>query len=171
MCPKNSPVELRYEHRFTDEHLRPLLLPVESHSTSPAARCGLILPSPRPLSLATFCPAHLCYSHSLLAGSPKPHAQNPPGGGFPGGAVVESLPANAGDTGSSPGLGRSHMPRSGWAREPRLLSMRVWSLCSETREAAIVRGPRTAMKSGPRLPQLEKALAQKRRPNTAKKIN
>ena len=33
-------------------------------------------------------------------------------GGFPGGAVVESLPANAGDTGSCPGLGRSHMPRS-----------------------------------------------------------
>ena len=32
--------------------------------------------------------------------------------GFPGGAVAESLPANAGDTGSSPGLGRSHMPRS-----------------------------------------------------------
>ena len=39
-------------------------------------------------------------------------------GGFPGGAVVESLPANAGDTGSSPGLGRYHMPRSNWAREP-----------------------------------------------------
>ena len=32
--------------------------------------------------------------------------------GFPGGAVVENLPADAGDTGSSPGLGRSHMPRS-----------------------------------------------------------
>ena len=32
--------------------------------------------------------------------------------GFPGGAVVENLPVNAGDTGSSPGLGRSHMPRS-----------------------------------------------------------
>ena len=32
--------------------------------------------------------------------------------GFPGGAVVESLPASAGDTGSSPGLGRSHMPRA-----------------------------------------------------------
>ena len=32
--------------------------------------------------------------------------------GFPGGAVVEDLPADAGDTGSSPGLGRSHMPRS-----------------------------------------------------------
>ena len=37
-----------------------------------------------------------------------------------------------------------------------------------TREAAIVRGPRTTMKNGPCLPQLEKALAQKRRPNTAK---
>ena len=90
-------------------------------------------------------------------------------GGLPWWRSVENLLANAGDTGSSPGLGRSHMPRSIWAREPRLLSLRVWSLCSVTREAAIVRGPRTAMKSGPRLPQLEKTLAQKRRPNTAKK--
>ena len=89
-------------------------------------------------------------------------------GGFPGGSVVENLPANAGDTGSSPGLGRSHMPRSNQASEPQLLSLRIWSLCSATRETTIVRGPRTAMKSGPRLPQLEKALAQKRRPNTAK---
>ena len=48
--------------------------------------------------------------------------------GFPGGAVVENLPANARDTGSSPGLGRSHMPRSSWAREPQLLSLRIWSL-------------------------------------------
>ena len=81
--------------------------------------------------------------------------------------MVENLPANAGDTGSSPGLGRSHMPQSSWAREPQLLSLRVWSLCSPT-----VRGLRTAMKSVPRLPQLEKALAQKRRPNAAiNKIN
>ena len=87
--------------------------------------------------------------------------------GFPGGAVVESLPADAGDTSSSPGLGGSRMPRSGWAHEPRLLSLRVWSLCSTTREAVVVGGPRAAMRSGPRLPQLEKALAQKRRPNTA----
>ena len=70
-------------------------------------------------------------------------------GGFPGGAVVEGLPANAGDTGSSPGLGGSHMPRSGWAREPQLLSLRVWSLCPATGGAAMVTGPRTAMKSGP----------------------
>ena len=32
--------------------------------------------------------------------------------GFPGGAVVKNPPANAGDTGASPGLGRSHMPQS-----------------------------------------------------------
>ena len=60
--------------------------------------------------------------------------------GFPGGAVVESLPAGAGDKGSSPGLGGSHMPRSSWARGPQLLSLRVWSLCSATREVAMVRG-------------------------------
>ena len=86
--------------------------------------------------------------------------------------MVENLPANAGDTGSSPGLGRSHMLQSSWARGPQLLSLRIWSLCSVTGEAATVRGPRTTMKSGPRLPQLEKALAQKQRPNTAiNKIN
>ena len=33
-------------------------------------------------------------------------------GGFPGGAVVENLPANAGDTGSNPSLGGSHIPQS-----------------------------------------------------------
>ena len=41
--------------------------------------------------------------------------------GFPGGVVVENLPANAGDTGSSPGLGRSHMLWSNEARVPQLL--------------------------------------------------
>ena len=32
--------------------------------------------------------------------------------GFPGGTVVKNPPANAGDTGLSPGPGRSHMPQS-----------------------------------------------------------
>ena len=41
--------------------------------------------------------------------------------GFPGGAVVKNPPANAGDTGSSPGPGRSHMPRSNKACKPQLL--------------------------------------------------
>ena len=31
---------------------------------------------------------------------------------FPGGTVVKNPPANAGDTGSSPGPGRSHVPWS-----------------------------------------------------------
>ena len=32
--------------------------------------------------------------------------------GLPCGTVVKNLPTNAGDMGSSPGLGRSHMPWS-----------------------------------------------------------
>ena len=44
--------------------------------------------------------------------------------GFPGGAVVRNPPANAGDMGSSPGPGRSHMPRSNEAPAPQLLSLR-----------------------------------------------
>ena len=32
--------------------------------------------------------------------------------GFPGGTVVKNPPANAGDMGSNPSPGRSHMPRS-----------------------------------------------------------
>ena len=44
--------------------------------------------------------------------------------GFPGGAVVKNPPANAGDMGSSPGPGGSHMLRSNEARAPQLLSLR-----------------------------------------------
>ena len=42
---------------------------------------------------------------------------------FPGGAVVKNLPANAGDTSSIPGPGRSHMLQSNQARVPQLLSL------------------------------------------------
>ena len=49
----------------------------------------------------------LSSSNSIIKG-----VQNTIHRGFPGGAAVENLPANAGDTGLSPGLGRSHMPRS-----------------------------------------------------------
>ena len=66
--------------------------------------------------------------------------------GFPGGAVVESPPADAGDTGSCPRPGRSHMPRSGWAHEPWPLGLCVRSLCSATGEVTAVTGPRTANK-------------------------
>ena len=84
--------------------------------------------------------------------------------------MVENLPANAGDTGSSPGLGRSH--------EPQMLNLRIRILCPAMGGAVLVRGPhtavksgpRTTMKSGPRLPQLEKALARNEDP-TQLKIN
>ena len=42
----------------------------------------------------------------------KQNVKKEPGEGFPGSAVVENLPANAGDMGSSPGAGGSHMPQS-----------------------------------------------------------
>ena len=43
---------------------------------------------------------------------------------FPGGAVVKNPPANVGDMGSIPGLGRSHVTRSNKAHAPQLLSLR-----------------------------------------------
>ena len=85
--------------------------------------------------------------------------------------MVGSLPASAGDAGSGPGLGGFRVPQSDWAHEPQLLSLCIWSLCPATGEAAAVRGPHTAMRGGPRLPQLEKVLAQKQRPNAAKNKN
>ena len=39
----------------------------------------------------------------------------------PGSAVVNNLPANAGDTGLTPGPGRSHMPWGKWAHAVQLL--------------------------------------------------
>ena len=47
--------------------------------------------------------------------------------------MVKNPPANAGDAGSIPGPGRSHMPRSNWAREPQLLR-----LCSGAREPQLL---------------------------------
>ena len=38
--------------------------------------------------------------------------------------MVKNPPANAGDTGSSPGPGRSHMLQSNYAHAPQLLSLR-----------------------------------------------
>ena len=58
----------------------------------------------------------ICLSHFVLKNIVPPlgslRYQTITLGDFPGGAVVKNSPANAGDTGSSPGPGRSHMPRS-----------------------------------------------------------
>ena len=71
--------------------------------------------------------------------------------GFPGGTVVKNLPANAGDTGSSPGPGRFHMPRSNKAPVPQLLSLR-----STAREPQLL-SPRatTTEACGPRVHALQ----------------
>ena len=87
--------------------------------------------------------------------------------GFPGGAVVERPPVSAGDTGSIPGPGGSHMRRSNWAHAPQLLSPRSRArepqLLSPHATATEARMPRarapqreaTAM-SSPHSPQPEK---------------
>ena len=80
---------------------------------------------------------------------------------FPGGAVVKNPPANAGDMGSIPGPGRSHMPRSNWACAPQLLSRRsrarepqLLRLCATTTEARALQQEK---------PQKWEALAPQRR--------
>ena len=74
---------------------------------------------------------------------------------FPGGAVVKNPPANAGDTGSSPGPWRSHMPWSNEARAPQLLSPRT-----TTTEAGMPRAPVLLNKEKP--PQWEACALQRR---------
>ena len=49
--------------------------------------------------------------------------------GFPGGSGVKNLPANTGNTGAIPDLGRSQRSWSNWACAPQL-----FSLCSRVRE-------------------------------------
>ena len=51
-------------------------------------------------------------TRSEIESPKKTKIKNKNSGGFPGGTVVENPPANAGDTGSSPGPGRSNMLRS-----------------------------------------------------------
>ena len=63
-------------------------------------------------------------------------------GVFPDGSVVKKLPANAGDVGSIPSPGESHMLQSNEANAPQLLSLhsrihepQPLSLCATTIEA------------------------------------
>ena len=92
---------------------------------------------------------------------------------FPGGAVVKNLPANAGDMGSTPGPGRSHMPQSNEARAPQLLSLRATTTEAHarraralpTREATAMRSASTTTKSSPPSLQLGKTHVQQQRPN------
>ena len=102
---------------------------------------------------------------------------------------MKNLLTSAGDMGSSPGPGRSHIPWSNYAHVPQLLSLfsrghkpqllspgaTTTEACTprahglQQREVTTMRSPGTKTKSSPRSLQLEKAHAQQQRPNTAKK--
>ena len=101
--------------------------------------------------------------------------------------MVESPPANAGDMGSDPGPGGSHMPRSSWARAPRPLGLRsraheprLLSLSATTTEVVaclvvkpaclepVLSNERGHRNEKPALPATKKkARAQQQRPNAA----
>ena len=84
---------------------------------------------------------------------------------FPGGPVIKTLPAKAGDMGSIPGLGRFHIPWGSEACEPQLLSLHVATseahaprACTLQLEKPLRREARAwQLESSPSLPQLEKA--------------
>ena len=88
--------------------------------------------------------------------------------GFPGGSVVKNPPASAGDTGSIPGSGRSHMPAE------------QLSLCATTTEAHLPRAhaphkrspcnekPTLCNKEEPLLSTTREKPEQQQRPSAAK---
>ena len=67
---------------------------------------------------------HFCFPHpgwclarciNVCCRSRTWKAENRKDGDFPGSPVIRNPPANTGDTGSIPGLGRFHMPRGNYA--------------------------------------------------------
>ena len=70
--------------------------------------------------------------------------------------MVKNLPANAGDTGSVPGLGRSHLPRGSSACAPQLLKP-VHPTARAPQEKPLQWEATHTSKSRPRSLQLEKS--------------
>jgi len=73
--------------------------------------------------------------------------------------VVKNPPASAGDTGSIPGPGRSHMPRSNQARVPQLLSQHTLEPMLRSKRRHPNEESTHPTREGPCSPQLEKAHA------------
>ena len=82
---------------------------------------------------------------------------------FPSDPVVKNMPCNAGDTGSVPGLGRSHMLQSNEARELQLLKPTCLEPMLCNREATEMRNPHTT--AGEQLP----CSTNRESPHTARK--
>ena len=80
--------------------------------------------------------------------------------------MVKNPPANAGDMGSSPGLGRSHMPRSNSAHVPQLLSLHPRApepqLLSPRATTTEARMPRARAPQQEKPPQWEACALQRR---------
>ena len=89
---------------------------------------------------------------------------------FPGGPVVKNLPANAEDSSSVPGLGRSQVLRNNWICAPQLLS-----LCSKAHKQQLLslqsRAHALQQEKPPQreahTQQLERALTKQWRPSAA----
>ena len=87
---------------------------------------------------------------------------------FSGGPVVKNLPANAGDTGSIPGLGKYHMLQGNIARVPQLLSLRSRADAPQLEKPPQREAHTLQLESSPGSLQREKACMQQLRPTTAK---
>ena len=94
----------------------PLLLDTLLGDPSLRANCPTLLYHTEDLNICIMaekiCSSSTRCGHEDRPNEDAPHPSKSKGWDFPGGAVVKNPPANAGDTGSSPGLGRSHMPWS-----------------------------------------------------------
>ena len=89
--------------------------------------------------------------------------------GLPGCPVLKNLPANAGDTGLIPRLGKIlHVAEQLSPHAPTTEAWAAQSLCSATREATAMRSLHTSMKSRPCSLQPEKARARQQGPGQPK---
>ena len=97
-CAEHLPERLVYSRSPINV---PPFFPTQPRRNAPEDRCsGSDTEDPGPCP----CASHFLH-YSLLF-------KKPSNGDFPGGAVVKNPLTNAGDTGLSPGPGRSHTPRS-----------------------------------------------------------
>ena len=81
--------------------------------------------------------------------------------------MVKNPPANEGDAGSIPSLGRIHVPQSNKACAPQLLAPML-SRARAPQEANTTRSLSSATESSPYSPQIEKDHAQPGGPSAAK---
>ena len=87
---------------------------------------------------------------------------------FPGGQIIKNLLCNSGDVGSNPGLGKFHMSPENQAPVPQPLKPTQSRLCAPQEKPLQWEVHALQLERGPCSLQLEKALAQQWRPNTAK---